>query len=123
MQIIILMQSRCTSLVSIIFYWILNAFFASRHVTALYILLTMILYVHRNHQKGGVKSLLKRLNFKCISCLYAERRFLSSFFYIFFKRFIILKIAEPTVDAIIELMAENSGLLLQTERSVYIKLG
>lgn len=41
----------------------------------------------------------------------------------FFKRFIILKITELTVDAIIELIAGNGGLLPPAEGSVYIKVG
>jgi len=43
--------------------------------------------------------------------------------FFFFKRFIILKITELTVDAIIELIAGNGGLLPPTEGSVHIKLG
>lgn len=114
------MLSCCSTSHCPLFYWILNAFFASRYITVFYIINHDIICIHRNHQRRGVKSLLKRLNFKCISCLYAKRCILSSFF---FKRFIILKITELTVDAIIELIAGNGGLLPPTKGSVYIKLG
>lgn len=74
-------------------------------------------YTYSKHLKRGVRSLLKRLNSKCISCIRNN-----DFYYHFFKRFIIIKIAHHCVGAIIELMVKN-GEYSHRPKEVSIKLG
>lgn len=93
-----------------------NVFFVSHDVAMIYIMLSLW-YTYSNHLKGGVRSLLKWLNSKCINCIRNN-----DFYYHFFKRFIIIKIVHHRVFTIIELMAKN-GEHSHRPKEVSIKLG